>query len=255
MVPTYNIYVDLDSMFDVKYVILEKYFPKLAELVIKDKSYFFRTTDQFMHKDFPFKVSSSHFMTLYNSRTKFDLGKAKPTSIMILIAAAFNNFLDSSQNGDDLKDIKFIINTYPYKLKENEQMNICLFMRQFFRRHLEFDFYYLPIQYIDSKWILENEIEIMVIHDFLNWIEITDKKILFSHLVDNVRVMTPKIINFKGGEICDKDSLNDDVWSEFEKTSKMFLDMEFVESFNYSPFELYHADIQNETKKEADNTQ
>lgn len=243
-----GIYIDLDSMFDVKYALLNSMYPELARLITTDGSYFKRVCDDYEHKDFRFKVPWSYMSQFYNARNKLMLADAKPTSIMILLSSVINNLIEYAQNGEEFRDLKFIVNTYPYLLLESEQVNISYFIRQFFSKYCKFEFYYFKPKEVNSKWILDNDVEIMIMYNFLEWLELADRSILLSTLIDDVKVMCPKLLNFKTNLINLDASVNSVDWDMIAKTCKLFVDIEFLDIVHYAPFELIQKIKENRTE-------
>lgn len=245
--PMMGIYLDLDSIFDVKYSILEYYYPELARLVIEDGSYFKRTSDNFSHPDYWLTVTPTLMEILFKHRNKRDLARAKPTSIVPLLSAVVNTLVDSAQHGEEFRDIKFFVNTYPYVLTESEQANIAVFIGQFFRKYCEFDFHYLEPKEVTSEWIKNNDIEFMAMYNFLWWLELAEKKELFKVVIEDVRVMTPKLLNLFVSSKEEIEKMKDMSWESIEECCKIFVDLEFIDLLSYAPFEFLR-------KKESHNS-
>lgn len=221
--------VDLDSIFDTRLGLLSVMFPNLATAVVHDKSYYNRTSDRFEFDGIV--IGHEFFRPYYDRRNKYLLKCSGVTLIPYLICNEIIRHKTTMDNGECLEPCKIFVNTYPYKLLEEEKENIKAVFYQYLNEELEFEFIRRNNKQVTIDFIKDTGIDLILKYDGLAWIESLDKKKLLGDPIKDTTICIPKIVNRYGNKIKDMEK---DFLDVLRESLSLMLDFEFVDSYMFS---------------------
>lgn len=222
-------FMDLDSIFDTRLGLLSIMFPNLATAVVHDKSYFNRTSDKF---EFDGVVITHDFIKPYYDRRNKNLLKCSGiTLIPYIIANEVVRHKTTIDNGECLDPCKIFINTYPYKLLDEEKNNVKTVFYQYLNEEIDFEFVYMHNKDITVDFIKDTGIDLILKYDGLSWIESLDKKKLLGCPIKDTTICVPNIINTYGKNTGD---LKKDFLDILRDSLSLMIDFEFVDSYIFS---------------------
>ena len=214
-----NILIDLDSILDVRLAILYSLLPKSIASVTK--KYVERKTDLFP------PVPYNLFKVYYDRRNKNILNYGIPTNILKIVEEAA--IADREHITRTMVDNTIFINTYPYKLTENEKKEFSARLLKILP-FVEINYIFKNMEELSTKFIVENEIFTVIMYDGLDWLE---KQVALLNIVEDPllgrTLIVPALINTPGIEI--KKEM-------FEKTAKAYeviIDLIFIDARFFSP--------------------
>lgn len=108
-----GVYIDLDCLLDTRFTTLFDINPDLAIEELKDAKYFRRKDDIF--EDFP------EFQKRYSKRDNDVLRRSVMTNIMDLLGELLHTFAGATLMHPIVNDVRVIVNSFPYKLTEEEE--------------------------------------------------------------------------------------------------------------------------------------
>lgn len=210
-----GIYIDLDSLFDVRMGILNTKNPELIDLNLP--TFYKRKSDHFIG------ITDKEYEQLYDNRNEETLSKSLITNIVDVLIDMVIKLTESSLKGP-IKKVPFItINEYPYKLKNETKKLILLSLAKLTKDSC--DIFFINKDYNDlTPEFVKNNFQVLIMYDYGKWLNSFIKP-NNKHSLINTTLIVPKI-SADGREIKD---------SEFDKISNMFLVGGFIN--------LVYADI------------
>lgn len=222
-------YIDIDSLFDVRMVILKWIAPHVAYDVVQDKSYFTRVKDIF--KTSYITLTYDHIEPFYKKRNKAFLKQALPTHIYSLLEMDVLRHRMDNTNGKGLEPYKFLINTYPYNLNKEERENIKRVLISSTATLCEFEFIYKEPRYLTPAYLNNEGVERMVIRDLYSWINAIDIREFRENPRHDKVILTPKILNTSGLSTRD---LTSKFFEDLKATLTPYGDIEFLDALMFS---------------------
>lgn len=156
-----SILLDLDTVFDTRLSLLYAISEDLALEVVESNQYTKRIRDNFGN------ISSDVFRSLYKRRNKNILKFALPTNIIELVNDLMVKYATDANNTELPK---LYINTYPYRLAEDEKIVMINVLGNLFK-NCTFELLYMdPVNELTPCWVNEN-VQTVIMYDGLNWLE------------------------------------------------------------------------------------
>ena len=163
---THGIYVDLDSLLDTRLSTL--YVHRGADYVksVLDKrdNYFKRQQDEFEG------CSKADFRNLYERRDKFTLKQAGRTEVLVFIKGIVLQAI-SKQNPEAVgTKPKLFLNTYPYKLTEQEDMLFLRLLMELTDKKCDIEIIHKDNKDLSLVYAKQN-FKVMFMYDYSRWLE------------------------------------------------------------------------------------
>lgn len=114
----YNLYTDIDTLYDTRYELLRVINQYEADEILLNGSYHNRTTELYGN------ITWDIFKPLWDRRTKMLLKDAVPTGMFRVIKDQYLQCVMDPTYTDILDKLTLYINTYPYKLTEDEKKKV-----------------------------------------------------------------------------------------------------------------------------------
>ena len=172
------IYTDLDTLYDTKITLLNMIDPRLV------REYLSRVYNILDHTLY---LSNKAFDRIYRDRDKRVLIGSKNSSVVDLLRRIVSDIDTKNKTTTVIPSVMtLVINTYPYKLDNEEKSIMKEFMSRYILHLNEIDIIYEEI--IDSE--LMNKINIMVKRDGLKWF--MDKRVVNPEFkLPNLKLIVP----------------------------------------------------------------
>lgn len=163
---THGIYVDLDSLLDTRLSTL--YLHKGAEyvktLLDKKDGYFKRLQDEFSD------CSKSDFRNLYERRDKLTLKQAGRTQILVFIKGIILEAISKQTVEAVGAKPKLYLNTYPYKLTEQEDMLFLRLLMELTDKKCDIEIIHKSEKELSLVYAKQN-FKVMFMYDYSLWLE------------------------------------------------------------------------------------
>lgn len=174
----YGIYVDIDSLFDTRIATLYRHDPKLVENLLENDLYHKRDTDAFGN------LKRSDFYELYNKRDESVLKESIRTEIITLIARILLEMEEKRIEMPFMQINQLHINTYPYKLSEEDKLEITEAFYIFLTQKLAvIDIVYIPPLLLNPTFIKEHY-EIVFMYDWLDWVNLHKENLVNDNCME-----------------------------------------------------------------------
>ena len=208
------IYTDLDTLYDTKITLLNMIDPRLV------REYLSREYDILDHTLY---LSNKAFDKIYRERDKRVLLGSKNSSIVDLIRRIVSDIDTKNKTTSAIPSLlNLTINTYPYRLDDEEQLAIKTFMSKYILYLNTIDVIYQEI--ISDE--LMNKINIMIRRDGLKWF--MDNRILNPEFkLPNLKLIVPDDMVLSNLTKMDVDM--DKLKEYLETTLMLDVCLEFVE--------------------------
>lgn len=208
------IYTDLDTLYDTKITLLNMIDPRLV------REYLSREYDILDHTLY---LSNKAFDRIYRDRDKRVLIGSKNSSVVDLLRRIVSDIDTKNKTTTVIPSVMtLVINTYPYKLDNEEKSIMKEFMSRYILHLNEIDIIYEEI--IDSE--LMNKINIMVKRDGLKWF--MDNRLSNPEFkLPNLKLIVPDDMVMSGLTKMDVDV--DKLKEYLETTLMLDVCLEFVE--------------------------
>lgn len=240
-------YVDLDSLYDVRMVILKWIAPHVAYDVVQDKSYFVRVKDIF--KTDYITLTYDHIEPFYKKRNKLFLKQAFPTPIYDLLEFDVRRHLTDLKEGNCTEQYRVILNTYPYRLNDEEKENLRTSITSKMVVPILCDVIYMHPSGLTGKYIHEKNIQRYFIRDLYAWINSINIRDFREYPVFERTLLTPKIVNTSGLEAR---SMTTKFFEDLKSTLTPYGDVEFLESYAFS---INYVDLPKRKKENDKSTE
>lgn len=208
------IYTDLDTLYDTKITLLNMIDPRLV------REYLSR---EYNILDHTLYLSNKAFDRIYRDRDKRVLIGSKNSSVVDLLRRIVSDIDTKNKTTTVIPSVMtLVINTYPYKLDNEEKSIMKEFMSRYILHLNEIDIIYEEI--IDSE--LMNKINIMVKRDGLKWF--MDNRLSNPEFkLPNLKLIVPDDMVMSGLTKMDVDV--DKLKEYLETTLMLDVCLEFVE--------------------------
>jgi hypothetical protein len=223
MIKNLNIYIDFDTLVDTRLSLLSAFDSELSEELINNGKYFERKLDEFGY------LPQNIFEYIYKHRTKHILNGVKRTALYEYLKNYIYIEVAEQSANNFLTMVKLVVNTYPYKFTQDEQ-NIFnnMLHKTFDQSNMTIDFKYIEKTKVTPYYILENNINIMVMYDFIEWVDLQlqNGKMVDKHTLPSVLFLVPKLT--KNITIFSTNSEADSLYEHFEEMLKLRLTVSFL---------------------------
>jgi len=159
-----NIYVDLDSIFDLRLAMLYYLDPDLTTELTANGKYYSRITDEFDY------ITSDIFKAVYENRNKSLLNLAVPTNVLNLITEYILEFNLDKVSIDNYEETIVYVNIDKFDLNLDEIALIEEYMLKGMKGTKVKVVSMKPIE-ITPEWVNEN-ISVMFMYYGIEWLEL-----------------------------------------------------------------------------------
>lgn len=182
--------VDLDCLVDTRFSVLSSYGDDAFQKAF-DEKYYTREIDDFVGIDF------NDFKTRYENRDKTVLKNAAGTPAVFMLADFCKSTLDLIGTSPFHLIPKILINTYPYKINEEEKTILLNSFIHLTNEKAMVELVHLSKEEITPSFV-KREISIMMMYDYYKWLEIHSANENFKKITcPSVTLLGPAIY-FKG---------------------------------------------------------
>lgn len=222
---TNGVFVDLDSLFDTRFKLLDSIDHKLTLTFMEDLSFHRRVIDGFGY------IAPKLFRELYYHRTKHVLNKPLLTDIPDLIG----EFLFESSVNDVAYDNAYMephitINAFPYDLTDRDKETIRYVIGNYLNFDGRINIVCMPPLEITTEYLYKNY-GLVIMYDLLSWFEKVSFRGYFRSLsLPDIVFLTPKLFT-KADMFNAKD--HDKIFEELEQQLKIFMDVTFIAIENF----------------------
>jgi len=166
MTGTSSIYVDIESLFDIRQAILSKLMPttKLVDFVISDE-YNFRKTDIFKN------VDMVEYEKIKQNLTADILPRATITYIVNTLNTKLQNFQKRSSYYGESKQPEILLNVYPFNLTEKQAATIQNLLFVKLGKTCAVTLINKPVEDISPFFIKSHDVIVCYIYDSSRWLE------------------------------------------------------------------------------------
>lgn len=171
MTDTVKIYVDIESLFDIRQGILYSLVEnkeKLAEF-ISSEEYNFRDIDNFSI------VNNSEYQKAYNKKDLSVLPNSTISYILTCIKSKLDNLEKRNTFYNEKKIPEVVVNTYPFVFneKQKEQFQNLLFVK--LETNTMVNVIYIPTKELTPMFFSNNNFIVAFIYDFTEWMNTNSK--------------------------------------------------------------------------------
>lgn len=214
-----GVYLELDSFIDTRAYHLYKLSSYAFKKVFKNKLYSKRDSDSFEF------INPDVFRKTYSERTKEYLLESKPCLMLSFITELLLEIRlrDLKDGGNGI--INVCINTFPYKLSENEVENIKLGFITKLKQPIKLDVVYRSNEDMKVDWIRSN-FSIMIKYDGIEWLhsKIVDRTIIKKPIPD-VSIFVPDLIL---GKVAIKKENKREFLEDYSQNLSLFAKIDFL---------------------------
>lgn len=227
-----GIYVDMDSLFDTRFAVLEQIDPVLAMINLKN-DWSNRSVDVFEG------IEKSTFDELYKTRDNSVLALAPSTQVIDAVrnwVIKALGVINGSPNGDK---VVVFVNVYPYLITRKEARNIGSAMSLALGETVEVRMLNANPEHITTK-VAKNYFSAMFMYDWDSWLEGNTLNGSFEALrIPDVTLYAPKL--FKVGMPTEEDMQrtghpNISMFDQLEMVAGPQIGLEFIEPAFFSTF-------------------
>lgn len=158
-----EIYITLDALLDTRIGTLEKIDPELP-LKVLSNNYYERTDDFFEG------VDSTVFQELYAKRDLETLSKSVLTNAIKLVNDIVVNRLNESKTDSYVKDLKVVVNVYPYELDKETMIDIREAIVHWTEHLVPIELVSIPVAELTPIYCKTHFIA-MIDYEYNNWLE------------------------------------------------------------------------------------
>lgn len=226
------IYVELDCLLDTRLAVLEG-LDKDKVIDIIDEGYHTRRQDWWEG------IDMAEYRRRYNERNLYTLSQSTVTGCVALIQKVAFELASDLPESPVHNKIEVHINTYPYKLSDDEYLGIEAALAQWISAPVSYQFIYLAPEQL-SVGLVNTKYAVLIMYDYSSWLEMHLKEFQNCFLHD-VTLFAPKV---NLNKTPDKELLKslqelkmDGVKDEFdlyEKIAMVFIQLMLVEPMYFS---------------------
>jgi hypothetical protein len=181
-----GIYVELDCLLDTRLATLYQIKPELVQIVL-DNGYLNRDEDAF------YGVPKEVFKEIYDARDKSVLVDAMPTKCMKFITEiaveVSKQYIDSPYHEGG----KLVVNTYPYKLTDEEAKNIIAVLAHKTAKMMDIQLIHQTPDAITPMYV-EQSFAAMFMYDSSKWFDVHSKnQALAKTKIPDITLFMPAI--------------------------------------------------------------
>ncbi len=186
--PEYStILTDLDCIFDTRLGTLVNLSDEIADQVFSENKYYDRLEDSFG------SIDKETFYSFYKKRNKLILANSPLTKVMAFIQEFILGTLKNSINSPFKYEPKLIVNTYPYKLTDDEEKRILANLIYLTDEKCVIEITHTDPLDIEPVFIKKN-IAVWLSYEYQDWLEkYTENKMLEANLMPDVTWLVPAI--------------------------------------------------------------
>lgn len=186
----YNLYTDLDTLYDTRFELIKLINPYEASKILKDGSYINRFTERY--GNIPYDI----FYPLWRKRNKNLFIKANLTPMLIIIRQYFAALYVTNVYSSVKDQLVLYVNTYPYRLTEKEIKDTEKYIANHIR-HIEVKCIYKSNKDLTTHWVADN-IGTMFKYDYLDWLNYHVTLGEYNLSISRVTAIIPGVINTIG---------------------------------------------------------
>lgn len=244
--PKYSIMLtDLDCIFDTRLGTLVNIDNELADRIFEEDLYFDRLEDSFK------ELSKEDFYSYYKRRNKLILSNSPLTKILAFIQEFILGTLKNSINSPFKYEPKLIVNTFPYRLNEDEEKRILANLVYLTNESCEVELINNNPLDIEPSFI-KSQIAVWVAYEYAEWLEkYAENKQLEKNLMPDVSLIVPAIFFHHIPTAKEKVNLakhNLDPFQALEITSKPIINLKVIKLSTFCIDPKYYTP--EETKEE-----
>lgn len=218
----YNLYTDLDSLYDTRFELIRLINKHEARRILKDGSYHERLTENYGN------ITWDMFYPLWRRRKK-ELFISATNTMMIGVIRKYFIALYTDEVYKEVRDkFKLYVNTYPYRFEE-EEMKAMEYVIANFLPDIEVMFIYKNKQDLTTNWV-SSKIGFMFKYDFLDWLDYQVTTGKFDLGMKHVTGVIPGVIN----GFVPPGSVTESTIESLEERFKMYTNVQVIDVANYS---------------------
>ena len=181
-----TLFIEFDALFDTRLALINSYGKEALKKCLNVK-YFTRTIDKFPDIDY------DEFQSKYKQRDKSLLADSLITPIVYMLTDFVFSTVKNAINGPEALQPRIILNTFPYKLEEEEHKNIADLIMEMTKGYAIVEFVYRSTKELIPAYVRDN-IDIMILYDYTVWLETHSETEAFNRVViPSVSLLAPKI--------------------------------------------------------------
>ena len=182
-----TIYVSIDALFDTRAAVLATFGERELEVAIAT-NYYDREVDEFEG------IDTEAFKAAYATRDKTILKNAMVTPVIGFIQYFTKQTLLAVVNSPYRRQPKMVLNTYPYKLTEDENLVLITGLRAATDHLIDIEITHAPHDDITPDYIRKNFVT-LVMYDYWNWLEVHSvNRNLIESKCQNIALIGPRLI-------------------------------------------------------------
>lgn len=158
-----SIYIDLDSLFDMRLVALGRMGEAALEAAFRD-DYLERVTDEFA------EVDVEAFKTMYAARDAGWLVDAKVTPVVRLLHEFGHRTLQAVVNSPFRRQPRIVINAHPYILTEEQANSIIVGVRAVTKGLLDIELVSLSYADLTPQYVKAQFVQ-LIMYSYWEWLE------------------------------------------------------------------------------------
>ena len=158
-------YTDLDSLMDTRLSTLYSLNENSVTDVLTTGKYFKRVNNKFPYVNF------DTFMETYRNRDKHIYKEALATPVLTMIKEWVISIKENEISGPEIKEPVVVVNVYPYKFTEEELFYIQKGLYLSLGSIADVEFVDYPIEELTPTWFKDRDVDLIVMYDYVNWIE------------------------------------------------------------------------------------
>lgn len=232
----YNLFTDVDTIFDTRYELIRLINPYEAKKILMDGSYRTRTTELYGN------ITWEIFKPLWDIRTKRLLEDVVPTGMVRIIRDQYLQCLVNPTYEEIVNKLTLYVNTYPYKLTDEEKKNI----EGIFANILPNCTVYcidMTWKELTSAWMVK-EIGYIFMYNYLDWVNYQISTGYYHLALNKVEAYVPGVIR---PELTSTASSKEVM--VLEEKSKMFVKLSVIDVSHFC-FRIVSETNPEEDKKE-----
>lgn len=215
-----KIYITLDALYDTRITVLKLLNPTIAENMLKTETWGKRYIDSFG------SISAEYFNVFYEYRDKTILFSSEPTYILDILSNTVRDRREYMLSKGLIKPIHITLNTYPYKLTEEE----TLFFKSEIKNHVLST---TTIEVVHVKNIqidmISNGYEALFLYDGVTWVS-EHSDALIKNSMPGLTIVTPSMVTTEDGI----NETTGEVFKNICESCSMYVGIEFIDTKYFS---------------------